>query len=59
MNSDASRILSAPLGAAAIDQSADAIVITDAGGRSSMPNPAFTALTGDSSEEAIGQSPEA
>ncbi len=42
---------------AAVDQAADAIVITDTSGRIQYVNPAFTALTGFSSDEAVGQNP--
>jgi len=40
---------------AAVEQAADGIVITDTGGKIRYVNPAFTALTGYTSEEAIGQ----
>jgi PAS domain S-box-containing protein len=42
---------------AAIEQSADAVVITDTSGRIQYVNPAFTSLTGYSLEEAAGQNP--
>ena len=42
---------------AAVDQAADAIVITDTSGRIQYVNPAFTALTGFTSDEAVGQNP--
>jgi two-component system sensor histidine kinase/response regulator len=42
---------------AAVDQAADAVVITDTGGRIRYVNPAFTALTGFRSDEAMGQNP--
>ena len=42
---------------AAVDQAADAIVITDAGGIIQYVNPAFTVLTGYAREEAVGQNP--
>ncbi|MGD0095557.1 MAG: PAS domain S-box protein [Terracidiphilus sp.] len=41
----------------AVEQAADGIVITDASGKIEYVNPAFTDLTGYSSEEAVGQSP--
>jgi PAS domain S-box-containing protein len=41
----------------AVEQAADGIVITDAGGKIEYVNPAFTALTGYSCEEAVGQNP--
>jgi PAS domain S-box-containing protein len=40
---------------AAVEQAADGIVLTDLEGRIRYVNPAFTALTGYTSEEAIGQ----
>jgi len=43
--------------AAAVEQAADGIVITAADGRFEYVNPAFTAMTGYSSEEAVGQYP--
>jgi PAS domain-containing protein len=43
--------------AAAIDQAAEAIVITDRDGSILYVNPAFTRMTGYSSQEAIGQNP--
>ncbi|HTW64248.1 MAG TPA: PAS domain S-box protein [Bryobacteraceae bacterium] len=42
---------------AAVEQAADAIVITDLSGTIQYVNPAFTALTGYTSEEAVGQNP--
>ena len=42
---------------AAVEQAADGIVITDTDGRIQYVNPAFTATTGYSSEEAVGQHP--
>ena len=42
---------------AAVEQSADAIVVTDTSGIIQYVNPAFTAMTGYSREEATGQSP--
>jgi len=42
--------------AAAVDQAADAIVITNADGIIRFVNPAFTAMTGYTSQEAVGQS---
>ncbi len=42
---------------AAVEQSADAVVITDSVGTIQYVNPAFTALTGYARDEAIGQSP--
>jgi PAS domain S-box-containing protein len=41
----------------AVEHAADGIVITDASGKIEYVNPAFTALTGYSSEEAVGQNP--
>jgi len=43
--------------AAAVDQAADAIVITDADGKIQYVNPAFSLMTGYSREEAAGQYP--
>jgi PAS domain S-box-containing protein len=43
--------------AAAVEQAADGIVITGADGNIQYVNPAFTAMTGYSSEEAVGQNP--
>ena len=43
--------------AAAVEQSADAIVITDIFGTILYANPAFTLMTGYSCEEAVGQNP--
>lgn len=40
-----------------MEQAADGIVITDTSGMMEYVNPAFTALTGYSSEEALGQNP--
>ena len=42
---------------AAVEQAADGIVITDTDGKIQYVNPAFTAMTGYSSEEAVGQYP--
>jgi PAS domain S-box-containing protein len=42
---------------AAVLQSSDAVVITDATGKIEFVSPAFTAVTGYSSEEAMGQDP--
>jgi PAS domain S-box-containing protein len=42
---------------AAVEQAADGIVITDSEGRIQYVNPAFTAMTGYTSEEAVGQNP--
>jgi PAS domain S-box-containing protein len=42
---------------AAVEQAADGIVITDASGRIQYVNPAFTAMTGYTQEEALGQTP--
>jgi len=41
----------------AVEQAADGIVIADASGKIEYVNPAFTALTGYSREEAVGQNP--
>jgi len=46
-----------PLLATAIAQAGEAIVITDASARIQYVNPAFTAMTGYTAEEAIGQNP--
>jgi PAS domain S-box-containing protein len=43
--------------AAAVEQAADSIVMTDISGRIQFVNPAFTAMTGYTSEEAVGQYP--
>ena len=43
--------------ATAVEQSADGIVITDTKGNIQYVNPAFTAMTGYTSEEAVGQNP--
>ena len=43
--------------AAAVEQAADSIVITDTEGRIQYVNPAFTAMTGYTSAEAVGQYP--
>jgi PAS domain S-box-containing protein len=40
---------------AAVDQAADAVLITDTSGKIQYVNPAFTALTGYAREEALGQ----
>ena len=42
---------------AAVEQTADGIVITDTDGKIQYVNPAFTAMTGYTSEEAVGQYP--
>jgi len=42
---------------AAVEQAADGIVITDTNGNILYVNPAFTAMTGYTSEEAVGQNP--
>ena len=41
----------------AVEQSADAVVITDTSGNIQYVNPAFSAMTGYSREEALGQNP--
>ena len=41
----------------AVDQAADGIVITDVDGKIEFVNPAFTVMTGYSSDEALGQNP--
>ncbi len=46
-----------PLLAAAIEQAAESIVITNADGRIQYVNPAFTRITGYGAEEIIGQNP--
>lgn len=43
--------------AAGIEQISDGIVITDANGRIEFVNPAFSEMTGYTSEEAVGQNP--
>jgi PAS domain S-box-containing protein len=40
---------------AAVEQAADAVIITDTSGKIRYVNPAFTAITGYSGEEALGQ----
>lgn len=40
---------------AAVEQAADAVVVTDIDGRMQYVNPAFTAMTGYASDEALGQ----
>ena len=40
---------------AAVEQAADGVVITDVDGKIQYVNPAFTALTGYGSKEAVGQ----
>ena len=42
---------------AAVDQAADAIVISGTDGKIQYVNPAFTVLTGYSSDEALGRNP--
>ena len=42
---------------AAVEQAADGIVITDTTGEIQYVNPAFTAMTGYTSQEAVGQNP--
>ncbi len=42
---------------AAVEQAADGIAITDANGKIQYVNPAFTAMTGYTREEAVGQRP--
>ena len=42
---------------AAVEQAADGIVITDVFGIIQFVNPAFTAMTGYSRDEVLGQSP--
>lgn len=42
---------------AAVDQATDCIVITDSSGTIEYVNPAFTAITGYSKEEAVGRNP--
>ncbi len=42
---------------AAVERAADGIIITDTSGKIQHVNPAFTAMTGYTSEEAVGQSP--
>ena len=42
---------------AAVEQAADGVVITDTSGKIQYVNPAFTAMTGYTREEATGQSP--
>ncbi len=43
--------------AAAVEQAVDGVVITDTNGNIQYVNPAFTAMTGYSREEAVGQNP--
>ena len=42
---------------AAVEQSADAVVVCDTGGKIQYVNPAFTAMTGYGREETLGQNP--
>jgi PAS domain S-box-containing protein len=42
---------------AAVEQAADGVVITDATGKIQYVNPAFTGMTGYTSEQAVGQNP--
>ena len=42
---------------AAVEHASDGVVITDAAGTIVYVNPAFTALTGYTSEESVGQNP--
>jgi PAS domain S-box-containing protein len=41
----------------AVEQAADGIVVTDTQGKIQFVNPAFTAMTGYSGLDAVGQSP--
>ncbi len=43
--------------AAAVEQAADSIVVTDIGGKIQYVNPAFTAMTGYTADEAVGRNP--
>ncbi len=43
--------------AAAVEQAADSIVVTDIGGTIQYVNPAFTAMTGYTAEESVGRNP--
>jgi PAS domain S-box-containing protein len=56
MQNDGDNIEQAAL-VAAVEQAADAIVITDTSGRIRYVNPAFTTLTGFKSDEVVGQNP--
>src|ERR1035438_7615907 len=51
----ADRLKAEHLMAKALEQAADAIVITDSTGKIQYVNPAFTRMTGYSAEEAVGQ----
>ena len=42
---------------AAVEQAADGIVVTDTDGNIQYVNPAFTAMTGYTRDEAVGQNP--
>lgn len=42
---------------AAVEQAADSVIMTDAGGKIQYVNPAFTAMTGYTREEAVGEYP--
>lgn len=41
----------------AIKQAADGVIVTDTGGTIQYVNPAFTAMTGYTNQEAVGQNP--